>query len=332
MEDESYGDDLEDSPTKSQAGRRAIKVDPDVIGRQALGRPTAPVLRRAIETVEEEYADDHAYGEAVGDALTTAAGAFAPLTHEERAHLAALQEWVQRARGRPDAKAGELLRFLDATVGPVGRCNGHNQFHDLFLVEVFTECVEVDIIDVARVAGQQVGEAQDSPLDWVEEFGVPPAAGLTQSGDLVVVVPSPPRRGGVRAGSILAAVEDRRAEVCQVLELLWQLRVGRPERATEQVVRAQDGRLVSQHPDEWRHHRPAGRHCVEDALDVGTCRVGGDRPDSQSWCEYVSRDDTRQWHSDRGCVRRPQATRSATERCSNHLAELGRLPVALGRI
>jgi hypothetical protein len=80
-------------------------------------------------------------------------------------------------------------------VGPVGRCNGHNQFHDLFLVEVLTECVEVDVIDVARVAGQQVGEAQDSLLDWVEEAGVAPAAGLTQSGDLVVVVPSPPRRG-----------------------------------------------------------------------------------------------------------------------------------------
>lgn len=31
-EDEAYGDDLEDSPTKSPAGRRAIKVDADVIG------------------------------------------------------------------------------------------------------------------------------------------------------------------------------------------------------------------------------------------------------------------------------------------------------------
>jgi integrase len=31
-DDEAYGADLEDSPTKSQAGRRAIKVDPDVIG------------------------------------------------------------------------------------------------------------------------------------------------------------------------------------------------------------------------------------------------------------------------------------------------------------
>jgi len=103
-------------------------------------------------------------------------------------------------------------------VGPVGRCNGQNQFHDLFLVEVLTECVEVDVIDVARVAGQQVGEAQDSLLDWVEEAGVAPAAGLTQSGDLVVAVPSPPRRGGVRASSILAA--SVRAAVTTDLTLL----------------------------------------------------------------------------------------------------------------
>jgi superfamily II DNA or RNA helicase len=91
-------------------------------GRQhALARPTAPVLRRSIETVEEEYADDQAYGEAVGDALTTAARAFTPLTHDERGHLEGLREWAQRARGRPDAKASELLRFLDATVRPRGR-------------------------------------------------------------------------------------------------------------------------------------------------------------------------------------------------------------------
>jgi superfamily II DNA or RNA helicase len=100
--------------------------------RRALGRPTAPVLRRAIETVEEEYANDDAYGEAVGDALSTAAAAFAPLTLEERAHLAGLGEWAQRARGRPDAKTRTLLGFLDETVRPGGRWSDER-------VIVFTE-------------------------------------------------------------------------------------------------------------------------------------------------------------------------------------------------
>jgi superfamily II DNA or RNA helicase len=89
--------------------------------RRALDRPTARVLRRAIDTVEDEYADDDAYGAAVGDALSTAASALSQLTPEERGHLARLKEWAQRARGRPDAKALRLLRFLDENVRPEGR-------------------------------------------------------------------------------------------------------------------------------------------------------------------------------------------------------------------
>jgi len=62
---------------------------------------------------------------------------------------------------------------------------------------VLAQCVEVDLVDVPRMAGQQVREAKDCSLGGVEEFLVPPGAWLTQPSDLLLSDASPLRRSGV---------------------------------------------------------------------------------------------------------------------------------------
>jgi hypothetical protein len=76
---------------------------------------------------------------------------------------------------------------------------------------VLAERVEVDVVDVAGKAGQQVRETQDRPLGGVEELLVSSRARLTQRQNLFVGEASPLRRSGMRTRSILTSVEDRHA-------------------------------------------------------------------------------------------------------------------------
>lgn len=110
------------------------------------------------------------------------------------------------AHGR-SARQGRPQTVVDA-IGPVGRCDRHDELDDLLLVKVRPQRRQVHIIDVARPARQQVGEAEDGPLGAIEKSRIPPPSGFAQGRQLLIVVAAPPRRGGVRARSILAAVED----------------------------------------------------------------------------------------------------------------------------
>src|SRR5262249_37295594 len=80
--------------------------------RQAVGRPTLGVLRRQIEAVEEDYADDDESEATAGDALATATLLFREPDADERALLDGMRAWAQVASGRPDSKAAELIRWL----------------------------------------------------------------------------------------------------------------------------------------------------------------------------------------------------------------------------
>ena len=82
--------------------------------------PSLGVLRRQAEGVEEEFGDDEAYSESTDDALAAATSLFQELTAQEHEYLDALRSWAEAAASRPDSKAMELLRWLEATIKPGG--------------------------------------------------------------------------------------------------------------------------------------------------------------------------------------------------------------------
>lgn len=99
---------------------------------RTLMRPSLGILRQQIEQVEEEFGDDTAADTASADALESATRLFRPVTSEEQALLTAMHQWAEVARGRPDSKMVELIRWLTARLKPDGRWNDER-------VIVFTE-------------------------------------------------------------------------------------------------------------------------------------------------------------------------------------------------
>ncbi|HVA89945.1 MAG TPA: DISARM system SNF2-like helicase DrmD, partial [Chloroflexota bacterium] len=82
--------------------------------------PSLGVLRRQAEGVEEEFGDDDAYAESADEALAAATTLFAELTDQEEGYLRELRIWAQAAAARPDSKAAELIRWLNAAIKPGG--------------------------------------------------------------------------------------------------------------------------------------------------------------------------------------------------------------------
>lgn len=80
-------------------------------------RPTrTPVglLRTQLEQADEEFGDDEVADTTLDDTLDTATRLFRELTPEERVLLDELRAWAEDARGRPDQKTHELIRWLKA--------------------------------------------------------------------------------------------------------------------------------------------------------------------------------------------------------------------------
>lgn len=77
-------------------------------------RPAAGILRSQLENMDEEFGDDEAADAALDDTLDTATRLFRELTPEERQLLDELRRWAESARGKPDAKTQELIRWLKA--------------------------------------------------------------------------------------------------------------------------------------------------------------------------------------------------------------------------
>ncbi len=77
-------------------------------------RPSAGILRSQLENIDEEFGDDEAADAALDDTLDTATRLFRELTPEERQLLDELRRWAESARGKPDAKTQELIRWLKA--------------------------------------------------------------------------------------------------------------------------------------------------------------------------------------------------------------------------
>jgi superfamily II DNA or RNA helicase len=86
-----------------------------------LSRPTEGILRRQLEQVEEEFADDAVYEEATDEAITNTSRLFRPLSAAEQQLLQEMREWAEDAAKRPDAKAQELLNWIYTQIKPNGK-------------------------------------------------------------------------------------------------------------------------------------------------------------------------------------------------------------------
>ncbi|HUW12766.1 MAG TPA: DISARM system SNF2-like helicase DrmD, partial [Anaerolineae bacterium] len=90
------------------------------------------ILRRRVEELEVETADDDAYEADSVEVVDSASRLFHELTQDEAKLLADLRSYAESAASRADVKAAELVRWLRATVRPDGKWNDER-------VLIFTE-------------------------------------------------------------------------------------------------------------------------------------------------------------------------------------------------
>ena len=75
-------------------------------------------MRRQLEQIEEEFADDAVYEEVTADAIATSSRLFHAVTPEEQQQLDQMQGWADQAARSPDAKAQELLNWIAQVLRP----------------------------------------------------------------------------------------------------------------------------------------------------------------------------------------------------------------------
>jgi superfamily II DNA or RNA helicase len=79
------------------------------------------ILRREIERVEEDYAEDEEYEEESRALVRTTSRALRPLTPKEEKIVKELGQWAEKAASRLDAKAKALLEWLESLVRAEGK-------------------------------------------------------------------------------------------------------------------------------------------------------------------------------------------------------------------
>jgi len=79
------------------------------------------ILRREIERVEEDYAEDETYEEETKSVVRSTSRTLRPLTPREEKIVKELHAWAEKASPRLDAKAKALLEWLEALVRPKGK-------------------------------------------------------------------------------------------------------------------------------------------------------------------------------------------------------------------
>jgi superfamily II DNA or RNA helicase len=84
-------------------------------------KPAVGILRRQLEQVEEEFADDQVYEEATEEAIASSTRLFRSPSPEEQRLLTQMQDWADQASRQPDAKAQTLLGWINAVIRPQGK-------------------------------------------------------------------------------------------------------------------------------------------------------------------------------------------------------------------
>ncbi|MBD2112539.1 MULTISPECIES: DISARM system SNF2-like helicase DrmD [Cyanophyceae] len=84
-------------------------------------KPSVGILRRQLEQVEEEFADDGVYEEATEDAIASSSRLFRAPSSEEQRLLKTMQQWADAASRQPDSKAQELLDWITTVIAPISQ-------------------------------------------------------------------------------------------------------------------------------------------------------------------------------------------------------------------
>ena len=100
--------------------------------KRSLSKPSPSILKRQLEDVEEEYADDAVYEEQTQEALEQTTTLFQALNSEEEQLIEALKNWAEKAALNPDSKAQKLLNWLDENIRIGGKWSDNR-------VIIFTE-------------------------------------------------------------------------------------------------------------------------------------------------------------------------------------------------
>jgi superfamily II DNA or RNA helicase len=83
-------------------------------------RPQEGILRRQLEQIDEEFADDEQFELVTEDSIESTTQLFRSLSPEEEALLAQMSQWAEQASAQMDSKAKELLAWLDRYIHPDG--------------------------------------------------------------------------------------------------------------------------------------------------------------------------------------------------------------------
>jgi len=116
-------------------------------------KPELHLLRRQIEGIDEEFADDRSYAESTETVMDTASRLFRPLAPVESALLHAMQLWSGKASGQGDTKLRELIRWLRENLQPNGEWGAER-------VIIFTEYRDTQrwLMEKLSAAGLTQGE------------------------------------------------------------------------------------------------------------------------------------------------------------------------------
>ena len=90
------------------------------------------ILRRQLEGLEEDFADDMAYEESTDSAIDLTSRLFSELNSEEKQLLEQMLDWAETAERNPDSKAQQLLAWLEEVIRPNGKWSNQR-------VIIFTE-------------------------------------------------------------------------------------------------------------------------------------------------------------------------------------------------
>lgn len=81
-------------------------------------KPTEGILRRQLEQVEEDFADDDLYEAATDESISNTSRLFRALAPEEQDLLREMLQWAETAARQPDAKATKLLNWINTVICP----------------------------------------------------------------------------------------------------------------------------------------------------------------------------------------------------------------------
>ncbi len=109
----AFGDTLAKHKESIKSAQRRVS--------SAYHKPTIGILRRQLDQVEEEFADDEAYDLATEDVIAATAPLFRELTVEEEALVNSMINWAEKASIKLDTKAKELIDWLKTHIKPNGK-------------------------------------------------------------------------------------------------------------------------------------------------------------------------------------------------------------------